>query len=72
MLTHLILAIFMFVGIGILLILQFDAIRPLAAGLLIAPVRLRVPQKRRDGKSLHQAAVDEWENEGGAAQPSKL
>ena len=71
MLTHLILAISMFVGLGILLILQSNAFRPLAAGLLIAPVRLPVRQKRRDGMSLHQAAVDAWENEGGAAQPSK-
>jgi hypothetical protein len=71
MLTHLILAISMFVGLGILLILQSNAFRPLAAGLLIAPVRLPVPQKRRDGMSLPQAAVDAWENEGGAAQPSK-
>jgi hypothetical protein len=68
MLTHLILAIAMFVGLGILLLLQFNAIRPLAAGLLIAPAPLRAPQKRRDGTSLHQAAVDAWENEGGAAR----
>jgi hypothetical protein len=71
MLTHLILAISMFVGLGILLILQSNAFRPLAAGLLIAPVRLRVAQKRRDGMSLRQAAVDERGSEGGTTQPSK-
>ena len=71
MLTHLFLAASMFVGLGILLILQLNAFRPLAAGLLIAPVSLRVPQKRRNGTPLHQA-VDAWENEGGAARPSTL
>ncbi len=69
MLTHLILAIAMFGGLGLLLILQVNAVRPLAAGLLITPAPLRVPQKRRDGTSLHQAGVDAWENEGGAARP---
>jgi hypothetical protein len=72
MLTHLVLAVSMFVGIGILLILQLNALRPLAAGLLNAPAPLRIPQKRRDGTPLHQAALDAWENEGGAAGPSTL
>jgi hypothetical protein len=71
MLIQLIFGIIMFVGLGAL-ILQSNPFRPLAAGLLTAPVRLRGPGKRRDGMSLHQAAVDEWENEGGAAPPSKL
>jgi hypothetical protein len=70
MLIQLMLGITMFVGLGVL-ILQSHPFRPLAAGLLIAPAPLRVPEKRRDGVSLPQAAVDAWENEGGAAQPSK-
>jgi hypothetical protein len=70
MLTHLILAVSMFVGLGILLVLQFNAIRPLAAGLLTSPAPLRVSPRRRDGTSLHRAAVDAWENEGGAARRS--
>jgi len=72
MLSHLVLALSMFVGLGILLILQLNAFHPLAAGLLIAPVPFRVPEKRRNGTSLHQAAVDVWENEGGAARHSTL
>ena len=71
MLIQLILGIIMFVGLGVL-ILQANPFRPLATGLLMAPVRLHVPGKRRDGMSLHQAAVDDWENEGGATPPSKL
>jgi hypothetical protein len=65
-----ILAVSMFVAIGILLILQFNAFRPLAAGLLTVPAPLRAPQKRREGTALHRAAVDTWENEGGAARRS--
>jgi hypothetical protein len=72
MLTHLVLAIAMFGGLGLLLILQFNAIRQLTAGVVIAPAPLRVPQKRQHGRSQHQAAVDAWENEGGAARRSKL
>jgi hypothetical protein len=68
MLTHLIFAVSMFVALAMILILQFNAFRPLAAGLLTSPAPIRVPAKRRDGTSLHQAAVDAWENEGGAAR----
>jgi hypothetical protein len=71
MLIQLMLGIAMFVGLGVL-ILQSHPFRPLAAGLLMSPVRPQIPQKRRGGMSLQQGAVDEWENEGGAAQPSKL
>ena len=54
MLTHLVLAIAMFGGLGILFILQFNAFRQLTAGVVIAPAPLRIPQKRRDGRSQYQ------------------
>ena len=70
MLIQLIFGILIFVGLGVL-IFQAIPLRPLATSLLVAPAPLRVPGKRRGGMSLHQAAVDEWENEGGAASPLK-
>ena len=71
MLIQLMLGIAMFVGLGVL-ILQSHPFRPLAAGLLIAPAPLRIPQKRRDGRSQYQVAVDAWESEGGSAERLKL
>jgi hypothetical protein len=69
MLNQVIISIVILAAVGILSFLQIGAFRPLTTVKSIAAKRGYGPQRQRE--LLHTVAFDEWENEGGAAQPSK-